>query len=69
MASISTYFSSGGGGGGSCPTCAYTASCLWTPHSDGTVIFHVIGGGSNGWGSGDRSAGGGAGGYSNKCIE
>lgn len=69
MASISTYFSSGGGGGGSCPTCAYTASCLWTPHADGTVIFHVIGGGSCGWGSGDRVAGGGAGGYSNKCIE
>jgi hypothetical protein len=69
MASISTYFSSGGGGGGSCPTCVYTSSCLWTPHADGTVIFHVIGGGSCGWSSGDRTAAGGAGGYSNKCIE
>lgn len=68
MASISTYFPSGGGGGAACPTCSFVASCLWCPDQDGTVIFHVIGGGSCGWASGDRVAAGGAGGYSNKCI-
>jgi len=68
MANISTYFPSGGGGGAACPTCVYTSSCLWCPHADGTVIFHVIGGGSCGWSAGDRTAAGGAGGYSNKCI-
>tara|TARA_B100001093_G_scaffold225867_1_gene216434 strand:+ start:901 stop:1764 length:864 start_codon:yes stop_codon:yes gene_type:complete len=57
------------GGGGACPTCLYTSTCLWTPHADGTVIFHVIGGGSCGWSAGDRTAAGGAGGYSNKCID
>ena len=58
----------GGGGGGTCDTYAFVASCLWCPPVDGTAIFHVIGGGSCGWATGDRIAAGGAGGYSNKCI-
>ena len=68
MVALSSLVGGGGGGGGTCDTYSFVASCLWCPPVDGTAIFHVIGGGSCGWGVSDRVSAGGAGGYSNKCI-
>ena len=68
MANISSYFG-GSGGGTCCPQYIFFSSQIWCPSVAGDVIVHVVGGGGPGATcASDHVMGGGAGGYTHKCI-
>lgn len=68
MGTTSSFFG-GGGGAECCPQYIFLSTDTWCPAVAGDVIVHAIGGGSGGCtATSDCIFGGGAGGYTHKCI-